>query len=105
MEWAVLSVVVFSFRLVAPSLEKKMLPEYRSKANLWIGIGLLLQFGSLLVIPEPINALGILAGFVMILIGCGNYAIAKGYSGLLGILGIGSILGLVILICLPDKNK
>lgn len=82
-----------------------MLPEYRSKANLWIGIGLLLQFGSLLVIPEPINALGILAGFVMILIGCGNYAIAKGYSGLLGILGIGSILGLVILICLPDKNK
>ena len=35
-----------------------MLPEYRSKANLWIGIGLLLQFGSLLVIPEPINTLG-----------------------------------------------
>ena len=82
-----------------------MLPEYRSKANLWIGIGLLLQFGSLLVVPEPLNALGILAGLVMILIGCGNYASAKGYSGLLGILGLGSILGLVILICLPDKNK
>ena len=46
-----------------------------------------------------------MAGLVVILIDCGNYAIAKGDSGLLGILEIGSIVGLVILIHLSDTNK
>ena len=36
--------------------------------------------------------------------GCINYAQGKGYPGALGLLGLLSCIGLIILVCLPDRN-
>ena len=44
-------------------------------------------------------------GFVLVIWGCCNYMIGKGYSGWLGLLGLLSILGLIILVCFPDRYK
>lgn len=81
-----------------------MLPEYKSKANMFILIGLALEFGSL-ALPGPVGLLALLAGVGVFIFGCSNYAMAKGHSGVLGILGFLNILGLIALILLPDKHK
>ena len=50
-------------------------------------------------------AAGTLVGAVLLIIGLGFYAKAKGYSALLGLLGLLSCIGLLILAALPDKTK
>jgi hypothetical protein len=44
-----------------------------------------------------------LAGTVLLIIGLGYYARAKGHSGWWGMLGLLSCLGLIILAFLPDR--
>lgn len=87
-----------------------MLAEYKTKTNIGIGCGLLIQFiGKVIVGAMPDNSfiglILIIVGFIMFIWGCGCYAVGKGYSQFLGILGILSCLGLVILAVLPDKHK
>src|ERR1041385_9111044 len=99
-----------------------MIAEYNRK-SLALGVpGLLIQIGCTLLIrvlapksadhsdapPEWIAFLllaGTLIGAVLLIVGLGYYAKAKGYSGVLGLLELLSCLGLLILALLPDKMK
>ena len=89
-----------------------MLPEYKTKTNIGVGLGLLLQLiGRLVARNEAIAVVGfivILVGVVFFIWGCMNYAAGKGHSkwlGLLGLLGLLSCIGLIILVFLPDRHK
>jgi hypothetical protein len=88
-----------------------MLPEYKKKTNIGIGLGLVLQIagrillmsgGALGAIPGLVLVLGGLVAFIW---GCWSYAEGKGYSGLCGLLGLFSLIGLLILAALPDRHK
>ena len=99
-----------------------MIAEYNRK-SLALGIpGLLLQIACVLLSnlltakaktggnPPPeslalLLALGTLAGSVLLIVGLCFYAKAKGYSAVLGLLGLLSCIGLLILAVLPDKTK
>ena len=41
----------------------------------------------------------------MFILGCRSYAVGKGHSKWLGLLGLLSCVGLLVLIVLPDHNK
>jgi small-conductance mechanosensitive channel len=99
-----------------------MIPEYNLK-SLCIGIlGLIIQV-AYLFLPRVAVAMGanptarlpewvawtmlltLLIGTILVIIGLGYYAKSKGYSAMLGLLGLLSWLGLIILAVLPDKMK
>jgi hypothetical protein len=86
-----------------------MLAEYKTKTNIGIGGGFLLQFVGGVVMGVPsISAIGLLmalAGYIMFIWGCSSYAVGKGYSQWLGALGFLSCLGILILAVLPDQHK
>jgi hypothetical protein len=46
-----------------------------------------------------------LIGVVLFLWGCGQYARGKGYSVYWGALGLLYIIGLLVLVLMPDKHK
>ena len=48
---------------------------------------------------------GMIGGSIMLIVGLGYYAKGKGYSSVLGLLGLLSCIGLLILAILPDKTK
>jgi len=98
-----------------------MIAKYNRK-SLALGIpGLLLQLGcifALNLIAAKVNsgaappdslallfAAGFLVGALLLFIGLEFYAKAKGYSAVLGLLGLLSCIGLIILAVLPDKTK
>ena len=98
-----------------------MIPEYNKK-SLRIGIpGFVLVNGCPLLIrhlapkPDDVNPplpdwvpflllFGMLAGAILLIIGLGYYAKAKGYSAVLGLLGLLSCVGVLILAVLPDRE-
>ena len=88
-----------------------MLPEYQTKTNIGVGLGILLQFAAAFLVQRPGSATAFLAlGLAILAVplfiwGCCMYAIGKGYPGALGLLGLLSCFGLVILVLLPDKHK
>lgn len=82
-----------------------MLAEYQKKTNYGIAIGLLLQVASIPLGDTIVSLLVLLAGAGFFIYGCCCYALSKGYSGGLGCLGFLSLLGLIILVLLPDKHK
>ena len=82
-----------------------MLAEYQKKSNYGIAIGLLLQIASVPLGGTIIATLVLCAGAGFFIYGCCCYAIGKGYSGGFGLLGVLSLLGLIILVLLPDKQK
>ena len=95
-----------------------MIAHYKTKANMGIGIGLILQFGSvgLMVMLSsggsklgPTDVAAILAarfiGLVAMIWGCCMYAKAKGYSAGFGALGLLNLIGLIVLACLKDQCK
>lgn len=99
-----------------------MIPEYNRK-SLALGIpGLILQYGPFLAIavlahgknqsgpPLPEIAAyavlgGVILGSAMLILGLCYYAKAKGYSAVIGLLGLLSCVGLLILAVLPDRTK
>jgi hypothetical protein len=87
-----------------------MLAEYKTKTNIGVAVGLLLEIaGRVLAMQVPnlalVGAIITLVGVVFFIWGCMNYAAGKGYSKLLGLLGLLSCIGLIVLVLLPDKNK
>lgn len=47
----------------------------------------------------------LLGGMIFFIWGCMNYAEGKGHSKWLGLLGLLSCPGLIVLMCLPDRHK
>lgn len=82
-----------------------MLADYQKKSNYGIAIGLLMQIASIPISENILALLLLIAGSVLLIYGCCCYAIAKGHSGILGGLGFLSLLGLIVLVLLPDKHK
>ncbi|HEX5399621.1 MAG TPA: hypothetical protein VFY06_11300 [Verrucomicrobiae bacterium] len=87
-----------------------MLPEKRTKTNIGIGVGILLEVAGRIAISlnEALGIPGLIIVFVGVVLfvwGCMNYAEGKGHSKWLGFLGLLSIIGLIILIVLPDRHK
>jgi uncharacterized membrane protein len=87
-----------------------MLAENRTKTNIGVGVGIILQvIGRMLVLRNPdlalIALILTLVGLVFFVWGCMNYAVGKGHSKWLGLLGLLSCIGLIVLIFLPDRNK
>ena len=89
-----------------------MLPGYRAKASVGIGLWFLLKVAALgwaFVAGQdsPVNTSVFWALFVggtaCLLWGCWAQARGKGYSDLLALLGLAGLLGLIILAVLPDK--
>ncbi len=88
-----------------------MLSQNKTKANIGVGVGIVLQLAAELV-PSRIGDAGkifalilMLVGAVFFVWGCMNYADGKDHSRWLGFLGLLSCIGLIILIFLPDHHK
>ena len=85
-----------------------MLQESKTKTNIGVGIGIILEIAGNYIARTSNPTLGAiiaLVGVVLFIWGCINYAEGKGYSKWLGLLGLLSCLGLIVLVVLPDKNK
>jgi len=87
-----------------------MLPDKKTNAIIGISIGIITQIaGRVLAFPSEAGAiLGLvvmLAGAVLFVWGCMNFAEGKGHSKWLGLFGLLSCIGLIILIILPDYHK
>jgi hypothetical protein len=87
-----------------------MIAEYQRTANIGIGSGILVQIiarllmaagdaGALLGLPLALLGTGL---FIW---GCWAYAEGKGHHGGWGLLGLFSLIGLVILVLMPDKCR
>jgi len=89
-----------------------MIPEYKTKTNIFAGLGLVLQLGSRMMVvgnQDPNQAalwtLVLLVGWVLIIVGCVYYAKGKGYSGAWGLLGLLNVIGFIILVLFKDRHK
>jgi hypothetical protein len=85
-----------------------VLPESKRNTNIGVGLGIVLQIVGRILSNDGMNGIGfiaILAGFVLFIWGCGQYAKGKGYSPWFGLLGLLSILGLIVLVFFKDKHK
>ncbi len=87
-----------------------MLPEKRTKTNIGVGIGFLLQLAGFFLAQTGDSAA--IYGLVLILVsipvfiwGCMNYAEGKGHSMWVGLVGLAGIIGLIVLIVLPDQDR
>jgi uncharacterized membrane protein len=89
-----------------------MLSEKKTKTNIGVGIGFLLQLaGYFLAKTTDTFAIAIL-GLILILIsipvfiwGCMNYAEGKGHSKRVGLVGLAGLIGLIVLAVLPDQKR
>jgi hypothetical protein len=87
-----------------------MLAEKKRNTNIGVAIGFLLQFGGQ-YLRANVDGMGIIGlviaiiGLAFFIWGCVNYAQGKGYSSALGLLGLLSCFGLIVLVVLPDKRK
>jgi hypothetical protein len=83
-----------------------MLPENKTNTNIGVGLGLILQLVGRWVFGRSVVGLVlIIVGAILFIWGCMNYAVGKGHSKWLGLLGLLSCIGLIILVILPDHHK
>lgn len=85
-----------------------MLPEFKKNTNIGVGIGIVMQIAGRVMANGGMPGIGflvMLAGAIMFIWGCGQYARAKGFSPWFGLLGLLSILGLIALVFFPDRHK
>ena len=81
-----------------------MLAKYKAPTNGFIAVGLLFQIMAIFLSETPLGGVIRVVGGVLVIVGCCFYAKGKGHSAALGLLGILSIIGLLILICLKDRT-
>ena len=84
-----------------------MVAKYKSKSNGFILAFLVLKLAGL-VANICIGEIGILIsviGSICLIVGCCYYSKGKGHNAAWGLLGILSIIGLIVLVCFPDKCK
>lgn len=91
-----------------------MIAEYKTKTNIGVGLGVSAQWigrGLFDLAKAPsdydmviLGFLIILAGAVLFIWGCRNYAMGKGYSAAYGFLGLLSCFGLLVLVLMKDKH-
>jgi hypothetical protein len=84
-----------------------MLAEYKRKTNIGVGLGII---GEILgrALSNSGSWLGLiisLAGVVLFIWGCTQYAKAKGHSPWFGAFGLLSLIGLLVLFFLSDRYK
>lgn len=87
-----------------------MLAEKKRETNIGVRIGFVVQLlgnvlqarGGALV---AIGLVLVLVGLVIFIWGCMSYCEGKGYSKWLGLLGLLSIIGLLVLVFLPDRYR
>lgn len=94
------------FLAAARHTTKSMPKQLRMNANVGAGIGIVLQLAGLYMHDGSLvtglsGLLLILASLPAFIWGAMNYALGKGHSRWVGLLGAGGVLGLVILILLP----
>ena len=88
-----------------------MLPEYKTKTNIGVGLGLALEIAGRILTRSDNRSLGtigslvILVGAIAFIWGCAQYCRGKGHSPWWGAFGLLSILGLIVLFFLPDRHK
>jgi hypothetical protein len=87
-----------------------MLAQYKTNTNIGVGLGIILEIlGRVLITFMPalsiIGLLLIIVGVVLFIWGCMNYAQGKGHSKWLGLLGLLSCIGLIVLVVMPDHHK
>ena len=87
-----------------------MLPEKKTKTNIGVGIGFVLQLAGFALFG--VGETGAVVGSLLILVsipvsiwGCMNYAEGKGHSKWVGLVGLAGIIGLIVLIVLLDQHK
>ncbi len=82
-----------------------MIRDYAKYTNQFVLLGVVLQLaGRLLWSGTAYGETACFCGSVSFIIGCYYYAKGKGRSGYWCLLGLLSIVGLVILVCLPDLS-
>lgn len=85
-------------------VDDEIIKKHKTNTNIGVGVGLLIS-----AIGGNMNSDfgGILAliGYGMFIWGCIEYAEYKGYTWKMGLLGLLSVIGLIIMVCLPNKNK
>ena len=87
-----------------------MLREKKTNTNIGVGLGILLQLLHVILVRQGIVSpiLGLIIDIIGLLFfvwGCMNYAEGKGHSKWLGLLGLLSCIGLLVLVFLPDHHK
>jgi hypothetical protein len=88
-----------------------MLKEYKRDTNIGVGVGWIVIALSNYVIRTGafggpiVGYVVLLTGIALFLWGCGQYAQGKGYSQYWGALGLLYLLGLLVLVFMPDKHK
>jgi hypothetical protein len=88
-----------------------VLKEQKRNTNLGVGFGWLALSVGTTMIRSQSSAAAVLGSIVWLLgaglfiWGCTQYAQGKGHSGYWGAFGLLWILGLVVLVFLPDRNK
>jgi uncharacterized BrkB/YihY/UPF0761 family membrane protein len=88
-----------------------VLAEYKRKTNIGVGLGIVLEvLGRVLMNGTAqgqvlIGSIIAIAGFVLFIWGCAQYARGKGHSPWFGALGMLSIIGLLILFFLSDRHR
>jgi hypothetical protein len=88
-----------------------LLKEYKRNTNIGVGIGwVALTLGNYAIRSGSFG--GPIVGYILFLLGvplflwgCGQYARGKGYSPYWGALGLLYILGLLVLVFMPDRHK
>jgi hypothetical protein len=78
--------------------------EHKRNSNIGVGVGILLSIiGNSM--GSGLGMILLIAGTVAFIWGCSEFAQAKGYSPWFGALGLLSLLGLIVLVLLPNKHK
>ncbi|MDG9667351.1 hypothetical protein ONV78_06330 [Hahella sp. CR1] len=84
-----------------------MIYEHKRNTNIGVGLGVIMQLAgkSMSATSPTMGFIVVLLGIVLFVWGCGQYAKSKGYSGVWGFLGLFSLIGLIILVFMKDKDR
>ena len=96
--------------IVARRTTESMSPEKKTRTNIGVGIGIILQLTGVLVFrvgagPPLVVPLLLLGSVPVFVWGCMNYAEGKGRSKWLGLIGVAGIIGLAVLTIFPEQHE